>query len=45
VLEHWGDFIQNETLAEELRFVLPDYPELAEAKIGEEIWRFGVEKL
>jgi isoleucyl-tRNA synthetase len=45
VLEHWGDFIQNETLAEELRFVLPDYPELAEAKIGEEIWRFGVEKV
>jgi isoleucyl-tRNA synthetase len=45
VLEHWGDFIQSETLADELRFVLPDYPALLDAKVGEETWRFGVEKL
>ena len=45
VLESWGDYIQSETLAEELRFVLPDYPELSDAKCGEEIWKFRVEKL
>jgi isoleucyl-tRNA synthetase len=45
VLEHWGDFIQSETLADELRFVLADYPGLLDARVGEETWRFGVEKL
>ncbi len=45
VLENWGDFIQSETLAEELRFVDSAYPELSEAKVGEESWQFRVEKL
>jgi isoleucyl-tRNA synthetase len=45
VLENWGDFIQGETLAEELRFVLADYPGLSNAKVAEENWQFGVEKL
>ena len=45
VLESWGDFIQSETLAEELRFVDANYPELSGAKVGEETWQFRVEKL
>ena len=44
VLEEFGDYVQLETLADELRFVLGDYPELGEAKMGEEILRFRVEK-
>jgi isoleucyl-tRNA synthetase len=45
VLEAFGDYIQNETLADELRFVEAGYPELTEAKMGEEILRVGVEKV
>jgi isoleucyl-tRNA synthetase len=45
VLENWGDFVQNETLADELRFVDAEYPELSEAPVGEETLRFRVEKI
>lgn len=45
VLEGFGDYVQKETLADELRLVAADYPELLEIKIGEEVVRFGVEKL
>ncbi|RYX81454.1 isoleucine--tRNA ligase [bacterium] len=45
VLEHFGDVVQSETLADELRFVGADYPELSEVKMGEETVRFRVEKL
>ncbi|PQV63929.1 Isoleucyl-tRNA synthetase [Abditibacterium utsteinense] len=45
VLENFGDVIQAETLADELRFVGADYPELGEAKMGEETLRFRVEKM
>ncbi|HVF85005.1 MAG TPA: DUF5915 domain-containing protein, partial [Abditibacteriaceae bacterium] len=45
VFENWGDYIQSETLADELRLVADDYPELVEAKVGEEIVRFRVEKM
>ncbi len=45
VLEEFGDYIQVETLADELRFVLADYPGLGEAKMGEETLRLGVEKV
>jgi isoleucyl-tRNA synthetase len=45
VLEKFGDLIQSETLADELRLVDVDYPELSEAKVGEETWRFRVEKI
>lgn len=44
VLEHFGDVIQTETLADELRFVQANYPELTEGKMGEETIRFRVEK-
>jgi isoleucyl-tRNA synthetase len=43
--EKWGDYIQNETLADELRLVPRDYPELLEAKIGDETVHFRVERL
>lgn len=45
VLEKFGDLIQNETLADELRLVDAQYPELIEAKCGDETWHFRVEKL
>jgi isoleucyl-tRNA synthetase len=45
VFENWGDYIQNETLAEELRLVPRDYPELLEAKIGDETVHFRVDRL
>jgi isoleucyl-tRNA synthetase len=45
VFEVWGDYIQNETLADELRLVEATYPELNEAKVGEETVRFRVEKM
>jgi isoleucyl-tRNA synthetase len=45
VLEKFGDLVQGETLADELRLVDAEYPELSEAKVGEEAWRFRVEKL
>jgi isoleucyl-tRNA synthetase len=45
VLENHGDYIQDETLADELRFVDADYPELSEAEVGEETLRLRVEKL
>ncbi|MBW3636556.1 MAG: isoleucine--tRNA ligase [Armatimonadetes bacterium] len=45
VLEHFGDYLQSETLADELRFVDGAYPELSEAKMGEETLRFRVEKV
>ncbi len=45
VFENWGDYIQSETLADELRLVAADYPELGEAKVGEETVRFRVEKM
>ena len=45
VLEDFGDLIQTETLADELRFVDADYPELIDAKMGEETIRLRVEKM
>jgi len=45
VLEKFGDTVQSETLADELRLVDGDYPELIEAKVGEETVRLRVEKL
>lgn len=45
VLEGFGDTIQSETLADELRFVDAAYPELSEAKMGEETLRLRVEKV
>ena len=45
VLEKFGDYIQQETLADELRLVGSDYPELSEAKVGDETIRFRVERL
>jgi isoleucyl-tRNA synthetase len=45
VLEKFGDLVQSETLADELRLVDANYPELSEAKAGEETWKFRVEKL
>ncbi len=45
VLEKFGDYIQSETLADELRLVGGDYPELLEAKMGEETVRVRVEKI
>jgi isoleucyl-tRNA synthetase len=44
VLESFGDTIQSETLADELRFVDANYPELSDGKMGEETLRFRVEK-
>jgi isoleucyl-tRNA synthetase len=45
VFENWGEYIQNETLADELRLVESEYPELQEAKIGDETVRLRVERL
>jgi isoleucyl-tRNA synthetase len=45
VFEKFGDYIQNETLAEELRLVDDNYPEMSEVKVGEEAVRIRVEKL
>jgi isoleucyl-tRNA synthetase len=45
VLEKFGDYVQSETLAEELRFVDADYPELTEAPMGEEKIQFRVERV
>ncbi len=45
VLEGFGDVIQAETLADELRFVGADYPELADAKMGDETVRLRVERV
>ncbi len=45
VLEGFGDTIQSETLADELRFVDANYPELSDGKMGEETLRFRVEKV
>lgn len=45
VLEKFGDLVQNETLADELRLVDANYPELTQAKCGEENWKFRVEKI
>jgi len=45
VFENWGDYVQSETLADELRLVANDYPELLDAKVGDEIVRFRVEKM
>ena len=45
VLESFGDVIQGETLADELRFVSSDYPGLIEAKMGDETLRLAVEKV
>jgi isoleucyl-tRNA synthetase len=45
VLEKFGDYIQNETLAEELRFVDSEYPELTKSEMGEEEIAFRVEKV
>lgn len=44
VLEKFGEYIQEETLAEELRLVGTDYPELAEIEAGEEKLQLRVEK-
>jgi isoleucyl-tRNA synthetase len=44
IFEAHGDLIQNETLSEELRLVDAAYPEMSEAKIGEEAVRLRVEK-
>lgn len=45
VLEKFGDYVQQETLAEELRLVDGGYPELAEVKMGDEQLCLRVEKL
>ena len=45
VLEGFGDVIQTETLADELRFVAADYPELGDAKMGDETVRLRVEQV
>ena len=45
VLEEWGDYLQRETLADELRLVDADYPRLSEVKVGDEVLRIGVEKV
>jgi isoleucyl-tRNA synthetase len=45
VFENWGDYVQSETLADELRLVADDYPELLDAKVGDETVRFRVEKM
>ncbi len=45
VLEGFGDTIQSETLADELRFVDANYPELSDGKIGDEALRFRLEKM
>jgi len=45
VFGEFGDFIQSETLADELRLVPEDYPETSEAKVGDETVRLRVEKL
>jgi isoleucyl-tRNA synthetase len=49
ILEHFGDYVQQETLAEELRIVDENYPELREATLGSdehaEMLRFNVEKI
>jgi isoleucyl-tRNA synthetase len=44
MLELFGDVVQSETLAEELRLVDADYPELVDIQLGEEAVRFRVEK-
>ena len=45
VLEEFGDYLQRETLADELRLVDADYPGLVEVKVGDEVLRVGVEKI
>lgn len=49
LLEHFGDYIQSETLAEESRIVDENYPELRETTLGSdehaETLRFNVEKI
>ncbi len=45
VLEEFGDYLQRETLADELRLVDGDYPSLSEVKVGDEVLRIGVEKV
>jgi isoleucyl-tRNA synthetase len=45
VFEKFGDYIQQETLADELRLVAGDYPELLDVKIGDEQIRLRVERL
>ncbi|HVF09867.1 MAG TPA: DUF5915 domain-containing protein, partial [Abditibacteriaceae bacterium] len=45
VFAQFGDYIQQETLADELRLVAGDYPELLDAKIGDEQIRLRVERL
>jgi hypothetical protein len=45
MLENFGELIQNETLADELRLVGAAYPELLEIALGEEPVRYRVEKL
>ena len=44
VLEKFGDYIQEETLADELRLVEADYPELTALEAGEEALHLRVEK-
>ena len=44
VFEAHGDFIQGETLADELRLVDESYPEMTEARVGDEAVRVRVEK-
>jgi hypothetical protein len=45
VFEKFGDYVQQETLADELRLVGNDYPEMSEARVGEETIRIRVERL
>ena len=45
VLEEFGDYLQRETLADELRLVDAEYPALVEVKVGDELLRIGVEKV
>lgn len=44
VLEKFGDYIQEETLADELRLVDANYPELTAIEAGEETLHLRVEK-
>ncbi len=45
LFEEWGETIQNETLADELRLVDADYPDMNDVTLGEETVGLRVEKL
>ena len=45
LFEVWGETIQNETLADELRLVDADYPAMNDVTLGDETVGLRVEKL